>query len=51
MLQLDWFDSLDALGKNWVREAQFEPEMASEKRDEKRALWEAALQQVLNSAD
>ena len=51
MLQLDWFDSLDALGENWALEAQFEPEMASEKRDEKRALWQAALQQVLSSAN
>ena len=51
MLQLGWFESLDALGENWALEAQFEPQMANEKRDEKQALWQAALQQVLNSAD
>ena len=39
------------LGENWALEAQFEPQMANEKRDEKQALWQAALQQVLNSAD
>ena len=51
MLQLGWFESLDALGENWALEAQFEPQMANEKRDEKQALWQAALQQGLNRAD
>ena len=51
MLKLGWFESLDDLGKNWALETQFGPKMASEKRDEKQALWQAALQQVLNSAD
>ena len=50
MLKLGWFESLDDLGKNWALETH-EPKMASEKRDEKQALWQAALQQVLNSAD
>ncbi|MDB2523087.1 glycerol kinase GlpK [Alphaproteobacteria bacterium] len=47
MLQLGWFDSLDALGESWALEAQFEPVMARDKRAEKRALWQAALAQVL----
>ncbi|MCH1543175.1 MAG: glycerol kinase GlpK [Alphaproteobacteria bacterium] len=47
MLQLGWFDSLDALGESWALEAQFEPQMAGEKRAEKQDLWQAALQHVL----
>lgn len=47
MLQLGWFDTLDALGENWVVEAQFAPTMAAEKRTEKQNLWQAALAQVL----
>jgi glycerol kinase len=47
MLQLGWFDSLDALGESWALEAQFEPVMARDKRAEKQALWQAALAQVL----
>jgi glycerol kinase len=47
MLQLGWFDSLDALGESWALEAQFEPQMAADKRAEKQALWQTALAQVL----
>ncbi len=47
MLQLGWFDSLDALGESWALEAQFAPTMDGSKRDEKMQLWQAALQQVL----
>jgi glycerol kinase len=47
MLQLGWFDSLDALGESWALEAQFEPVMARDKRADKQALWQAALAQVL----
>jgi glycerol kinase len=47
MLQLGWFDSLDALGESWALEAQFEPVMARDKRAETQALWQAALAQVL----
>jgi glycerol kinase len=47
MLQLGWFENLDALGENWALEAQFAPAMDAAKRAEKQSLWQAALAQIL----
>ena len=47
MLQLGWFENLDALGDNWALEAQFSPAMDAAKRAEKQSLWQAALAQIL----
>ena len=47
MLQLGWFDSLEALGENWALDAHYMPSMAAAKRAEKQQLWQSALAQVL----
>ncbi len=47
MLQLGWFDSLEALAENWSLEAQFSPNMSADTVSQKQAQWQAALAQVL----
>ena len=47
MLQLGWFDSLDALGANWALQTQFTPQMSDDNRQRKQTQWQAALAQVL----
>jgi len=47
MLQLGWFDSLEALGENWALDAHYMPSMTAAKRAEKQQLWQSALAQVL----
>ena len=47
MLQIGWFDSLDALAENWALDAQFEPQMSAARRAAKQADWQAALSKVL----
>jgi len=49
MLQLGWFDNLEALGASWALDTQFAPLMEDAKRAEKQDLWQAALAQVLQS--
>lgn len=48
MLQLGWFDSLEALAKNWSLDRQFTPKMLADRRRQKQSQWQAALAQVLS---
>jgi glycerol kinase len=47
MLQLGWYDSLDALGAGWALEVQFVPVMGADRRATKQSLWQTALQKTL----
>ena len=47
MLHIGWFDSLDALAKNWALDAQFEPQMPADRRAAKQADWQMALHKLL----
>ena len=48
MLQIGWFDSLEALAENWSLEAQFTPAMTAERRAAKQKDWQAALAKTLS---
>ncbi|MDG1691747.1 MAG: FGGY-family carbohydrate kinase, partial [Alphaproteobacteria bacterium] len=50
MLQLGWFESLEALAQNWSLDAQFSPRMSPDRRAKKQAQWQAALAQVLSNS-
>ena len=50
MLQLGWFESLEALAQNWSLDAQFGPRMSPDRRAKKQAQWQAALAQVLSNS-
>ena len=51
MLQVGWFDSLEALADNWALEAQFAPAMPAARRAAKQVDWQAALAKVLAGDD
>ena len=48
MLQIGWYDNLEALAESWALQAQFTPQMTAEKRTDKQTDWQAALAKVLS---
>jgi glycerol kinase len=51
MLQLGWFANIEELAENWALEAQFEPTMQDDQRQQKKSAWHLALARVLRESE
>ena len=51
MLQLGWFANIEELAENWALEAQFEPAMQDDQRQQKKSAWHLALARVLRESE